>query len=268
MSENSDFSLFGIKAVDKSTKQVREGTWFYNVVKAINNIDRSELEEYDPSNVFVKIPNLLEFIYIFDIFNWVAPKFVNVHLDITAVDPYELAIRKKRVKIESEEGNCNYLSISNSLLDTRVDEAPQNDIPVTKDYILNCCLPLLKGNTLSIEYAIYESELENGSMLQKSFDRSFSTLLRFSFEHKTKVPDFVCKVLLLQNRSGIDQMFWPSFPQSLAATNEAKKVLSADEQREALKKGMRTLRLDGWDKIKRGLTTIDEIIRVTQEQEI
>ena len=33
----------------------------------------------------------------------------------------------------------------------------------------------------------------------------------------------------------------------------------------AVKNGMKSLRQDGWDKVKRGLTTISEIIRVTQE---
>lgn len=36
-------------------------------------------------------------------------------------------------------------------------------------------------------------------------------------------------------------------------------------KRKALESGMRTLRMDGWEKIKRGLTTIDEVIRVTKE---
>lgn len=30
-------------------------------------------------------------------------------------------------------------------------------------------------------------------------------------------------------------------------------------------KGMRNLREDGWDKIRRGVTTVDEVVRVTQE---
>ena len=32
--------------------------------------------------------------------------------------------------------------------------------------------------------------------------------------------------------------------------------------------GMRTLRQDGWDKVKKGLTTISEVIRVTQQEEL
>jgi type II secretory ATPase GspE/PulE/Tfp pilus assembly ATPase PilB-like protein len=33
----------------------------------------------------------------------------------------------------------------------------------------------------------------------------------------------------------------------------------------AVEKGMRTLRQDGWEKVKKGLTTPEEVIRVTQE---
>ena len=36
----------------------------------------------------------------------------------------------------------------------------------------------------------------------------------------------------------------------------------------ARKNGMRTLREDGWLKVKRGITTVSEVLRVTQEEEI
>ena len=35
----------------------------------------------------------------------------------------------------------------------------------------------------------------------------------------------------------------------------------------ALNAGMKTLRQDGWDKVLQGVTTVDEIIRVTEEVE-
>lgn len=35
----------------------------------------------------------------------------------------------------------------------------------------------------------------------------------------------------------------------------------------AIKNGMKPIRLDGWDKVRRGLTTIDEVLRVTMEDE-
>jgi type II secretory ATPase GspE/PulE/Tfp pilus assembly ATPase PilB-like protein len=43
-----------------------------------------------------------------------------------------------------------------------------------------------------------------------------------------------------------------------AAANEIKKI--------ALKEGMRTLRDDGMDKLKRGITTVEELLRVTAEE--
>ena len=36
----------------------------------------------------------------------------------------------------------------------------------------------------------------------------------------------------------------------------------------ARKNGMRTLREDGWLKVKQGLTTVSEVLRVTQEEEV
>jgi type II secretory ATPase GspE/PulE/Tfp pilus assembly ATPase PilB-like protein len=36
----------------------------------------------------------------------------------------------------------------------------------------------------------------------------------------------------------------------------------------ARRNGMRTLREDGWLKVKRGVTTISEVLRVTQEEEV
>jgi type II secretory ATPase GspE/PulE/Tfp pilus assembly ATPase PilB-like protein len=38
-------------------------------------------------------------------------------------------------------------------------------------------------------------------------------------------------------------------------------------RKEAIKAGMKTLRQDGWIKIKQGLTTVSEVLRVTQEEE-
>jgi len=42
---------------------------------------------------------------------------------------------------------------------------------------------------------------------------------------------------------------------------------ASDIKAEALKHGMRTLREDGWDKVLAGITTIDEILRVTEDDE-
>jgi type II secretory ATPase GspE/PulE/Tfp pilus assembly ATPase PilB-like protein len=35
----------------------------------------------------------------------------------------------------------------------------------------------------------------------------------------------------------------------------------------AIEQGMRTLRMDGWNKVKAGITTIEEVLRVTQTEE-
>ena len=35
----------------------------------------------------------------------------------------------------------------------------------------------------------------------------------------------------------------------------------------AIEQGMRTLRTDGWNKVKLGLTTLEEVLRVTQTEE-
>ena len=34
----------------------------------------------------------------------------------------------------------------------------------------------------------------------------------------------------------------------------------------AVKQGMRTLRDDGWRKVRKGVTTVAEVVRVTQEE--
>lgn len=44
-----------------------------------------------------------------------------------------------------------------------------------------------------------------------------------------------------------------------------KRASSSDIKKAGLRKGMKTLRMDGIEKVKRGLTTISEILRVTQE---
>ena len=36
---------------------------------------------------------------------------------------------------------------------------------------------------------------------------------------------------------------------------------------EAIRNGMRTLRIDGWNKVKAGISTLEEVLRVTQTEE-
>jgi len=42
---------------------------------------------------------------------------------------------------------------------------------------------------------------------------------------------------------------------------------SSSIKQAAIARGMKTLRDDGWDKVKFGLTTVEEVARVTQEDE-
>jgi len=58
----------------------------------------------------------------------------------------------------------------------------------------------------------------------------------------------------------------------MTLTDEARKLIvekrSADEIRQyAMKNGMITLREDGWDKVLKGITTIEEVCRVTLAKE-
>ena len=47
-----------------------------------------------------------------------------------------------------------------------------------------------------------------------------------------------------------------------------KKASSQQIKRKAIELGMRTLRQDGWEKIAKGLTTVEEVMRVTQVEEV
>ena len=42
---------------------------------------------------------------------------------------------------------------------------------------------------------------------------------------------------------------------------------ASDIKQQTLEHGMKTLREDGWDKVLGGVTTIDEILRVTEEND-
>jgi type II secretory ATPase GspE/PulE/Tfp pilus assembly ATPase PilB-like protein len=58
----------------------------------------------------------------------------------------------------------------------------------------------------------------------------------------------------------------------LPVTDEVRPLIIAhasasDIKQAALETGMKTLREDGWDKVLAGVTTIDEILRVTEEDE-
>jgi type II secretory ATPase GspE/PulE/Tfp pilus assembly ATPase PilB-like protein len=73
-----------------------------------------------------------------------------------------------------------------------------------------------------------------------------------------------CRQLGYQGRQGIYEIL---------ILNEALRPLILNRSaastiaNEAIKDGMRTLRTDGWTKVKAGLTTIEEVLRVTQTEE-
>jgi len=45
------------------------------------------------------------------------------------------------------------------------------------------------------------------------------------------------------------------------------RAASSTIAQKAMEQGMRTLRVDGWNKVKNGITTIEEVLRVTQIEE-
>jgi type II secretion system protein E len=72
-----------------------------------------------------------------------------------------------------------------------------------------------------------------------------------------------CRFTGYQGRTGIFEL--------LLITDEVrelilKKVPSHQIKQKAVSQGMRTLRESGWDKIRAGLTTVEEVVRVTQEE--
>ena len=73
-----------------------------------------------------------------------------------------------------------------------------------------------------------------------------------------------CRQLGYQGRQGIYE---------LLILNEALRPLilnraaSSTIAQKAIEQGMRTLRVDGWNKVKEGKTTIEEVLRVTQIEE-
>ena len=74
-----------------------------------------------------------------------------------------------------------------------------------------------------------------------------------------------CKFTGYKGRSGIYEL--------LTVTDEIREMVlqktsSNFIKKKAIQLGMRTQRQDGWDKVKKGLTTISEVIRVTQQEEL
>ena len=73
-----------------------------------------------------------------------------------------------------------------------------------------------------------------------------------------------CRMLGYQGRMGIYELLF--MDESLRPLVIARAASSTIAQK-AMARGMKTLRYDGWKKVKAGLTTIDEVLRVTQTEE-
>ena len=66
-----------------------------------------------------------------------------------------------------------------------------------------------------------------------------------------------------RGRNGIHELLWVTPKISDLVLNRAP---SSVIKKAAIENGMRTLRLDGWDKVKNGITSVPELIRVTFEE--
>ncbi len=73
-----------------------------------------------------------------------------------------------------------------------------------------------------------------------------------------------CRQLGYQGRLGIYELLLVTEAIRPLVMNRAPASTIASE---AIKHGMRTLRIDGWNKVKSGTTTIEEVLRVTQTEE-
>ncbi len=73
-----------------------------------------------------------------------------------------------------------------------------------------------------------------------------------------------CRQLGYQGRTGIYELLVLTDPIRSLVMNRAPSTAIAQK---AIDSGMRTLRYDGWHKVKAGITTIEEVLRVTQTEE-
>ena len=73
-----------------------------------------------------------------------------------------------------------------------------------------------------------------------------------------------CRTLGYQGRLGIYELLLVTEAIRPLVMNRAPASTIANE---AIKHGMRTLRVDGWNKVKAGISTIEEVLRVTQTEE-
>lgn len=73
-----------------------------------------------------------------------------------------------------------------------------------------------------------------------------------------------CRQLGYQGRTGIYELLIMSDAIRSLVMNRAPSTAIAQK---AIEQGMRTLRQDGWKKVKAGITTVEEVLRVTQTEE-
>ena len=74
-----------------------------------------------------------------------------------------------------------------------------------------------------------------------------------------------CRQFGYQGRKGIYELLLVSEVLRPLIMNRASATTIAQR---AIEGGMRTLRTDGWNKVKSGVTTIEEVLRVTQAEEM
>ena len=123
------------------------------------------------------------------------------------------------------------------------------------------------GHMIAIKGDRIEVETPYGKMLLKRSD-----ILAIGFpENEIDTMTFhrgagceECRQLGYQGRMGIYEIL---------ILNEALRPLilsrapSSTIAQKAIENGMRTLRVDGWNKVRHGLSTIEEVLRVTQTEE-
>ncbi len=108
----------------------------------------------------------------------------------------------------------------------------------------------------STSYSPTESDIQNLSSMVLDAEKVVPTQL---YRGKGCLN---CKRTGFRRRSGIFEMLIPDLQIRQLIMSKAS---SEEIELLAIKKGMRTLRQDGLEKIKKGVTTIDEVLRATQE---
>ncbi|MGB9601484.1 MAG: GspE/PulE family protein [Limisphaerales bacterium] len=105
---------------------------------------------------------------------------------------------------------------------------------------------------------------------EQNVERSYLLKIGFPEEEIDKVKFYKglgceeCRQLGYQGRTGIYELLVVTDPIRSMVMNRAPSTAIAQK---AIELGMRTLRHDGWHKVKAGITTIEEVLRVTQTEE-